>query len=69
MTATPANTLKMEIERHVSVAEQAEAPIGQAATTDADQVHDPVAGRAQLGVARSAARIGMLLLPKNPSRP
>jgi hypothetical protein len=35
-------------ERHVTIAQCTEAPVGQAAAADADEVHDTVAGRAQL---------------------
>src|SRR6516162_5019674 len=40
---------KNDTERNIPVAEDAEAPVGQAAATDADEIHDAVAGGAQLG--------------------
>jgi hypothetical protein len=49
----------------VVVAHGAEAPVGQSATTDTHQVHDPVAGRQSSGRV-IWQRIGMLLQSKKP---
>jgi hypothetical protein len=49
----------------VVVAHGAEAPVGQSATTDTHQVHDPVAGRRSSGRV-IWQRIGMLLQSKKP---
>ena len=38
-----------DVQRYVQISERTETPIGKTAATDADQIHDPVAGRAQLG--------------------
>src|SRR5262245_60497183 len=35
---------KNDVERHPAVAQHAESPVGQAAATNTDEVHNPVAG-------------------------
>ena len=47
----------------------AEAPVGEAAATDADQVHDAVAGRAQLGAHDLAQDRHVVAVEEAPAEP
>ena len=56
------------VERHAAIAQRAEAPVGQPAATDADEVHDAVAGRPQLRPHDLATGSACCCSRRSPSR-
>ena len=53
----------------MKIAQSAETPVGEAATTDADQVHNPVTGRAQFGTDDLAENRHVVAVEKPPAQP
>ena len=66
-SATPAKQPKISVERHSLIAQHAEAPVGEAAATDAHEVHDAVAGGAQFGAHDLAEDRHVVAVEKSPA--
>src|SRR6185503_6778336 len=57
------------LQGHVKIAQPAKAPVGEAAATDADQIHNPITRGAQFGTDDLAEDGHVVAIEKPPAKP